>query len=93
MTLKKVFEQAKDVHVGAYIIYHKVAETSNQKAYADSEFKTTIDSDTLKDVFIKGCIVMSGQKIYTPIGYDGGVVISTDKTQFKPITLAPVDGE
>ena len=91
MTLEKVFEQAKDVHVGTYVVYYKDAEASNPKAYADAAFKTTIDTETLKDAFLKGCVVMSGEKVFAPIAFDGGLVISTDKTQFKPVTLLAVD--
>lgn len=62
--MKKIFENNDDLHVVARVIYAKTGDT---KAYADEKHTQTIDAATLKDLFVKGCLIVNGENIYKPI--------------------------
>lgn len=62
--MKKIFENSADLHVVARVIYAKTGDT---KAYADEAYTKTIDAATLYDLFVKGCLIVSGNYTYKPV--------------------------
>ena len=53
--MSKIFEDAKDLHVVATIIYNKSTDT---KAYKDSACTVQYKTSELKEAFIKGAIIV-----------------------------------
>lgn len=74
--LKRIFENASDLHVRARIIYTNEDVTT---AYIDPTGVFVIDADTLKDLYLKGLIVSDNGVLYTPISMeeDNGEVTVT----------------
>lgn len=52
--MSKIFEDAKDLHVVATIIYNK---SSDSKAYKDAECTEQFTTSELKEAFIKGALI------------------------------------
>lgn len=52
--MDKIYEDANEQHVRAFIIYKKANQT---KAYADAEYTTQLTTSELKNLFIKGAVV------------------------------------
>lgn len=65
--MAKIYEDAKDLHVVATLIYKKTAET---KAYKDSDLTIQYATSELKEVFTKGAlIVLEDGSIVKPFKY------------------------
>lgn len=65
--LTKFYEDANDQHVRAFFVYKKTGQT---KAYRDAEFTDQFTTSALKDVFIKGAIiVLEDGSLVKPIKY------------------------
>ena len=62
--MAKIYEDAKDVHVRATVIYKKSAET---KAYADSDFTVQMTTSELKDAYLKGAVIDVSGVQYIPV--------------------------
>lgn len=52
--MSKIYEDAKDLHVVATIIYNK---SSDSKAYVDAECTEQFTTSALKEAFIKGALI------------------------------------
>ena len=65
--MDRIYDQAKDQNVAALVIYGK--ETTDNKAYSDSECKVQMTTDELKDAFIKRALIKVGEKYFMPIDY------------------------
>ena len=52
--MSKIYEDAKDLHVVATIIYNK---SSDSKAYTDAECTKQFKTSDLKEAFIKGALI------------------------------------
>ena len=52
--MSKIFEDAKDLHVVATIIYNKSTDT---KAYKDAACTVQFKTSELKETFIKGAVI------------------------------------
>jgi hypothetical protein len=64
--MNRVYENYTDLHVRATYVYVK---TNDVYAYADSGKTVKIDSDTLKDLFEKGLIIVDGAIEYKPVSF------------------------
>ena len=65
--MDKIYEDANEQHVRAFIIYKKANQT---KAYADSTFETQLTTSELKNLFIKGAVIkLDSGDIVKPIKY------------------------
>ena len=53
--MSKIFEDAKDLHVVATVIYNKSTDT---KAYKDAACTVQFKTSELKEAFIKGAIIV-----------------------------------
>ena len=63
----KFYEDANDQHVRAFMVYKKTAQT---KAYKDSAYTEQYTTSELKNVFIKGAlIVLEDGSLVKPIKY------------------------
>lgn len=61
---EKIYGDAKDKYVAACKIYTKAADTY---AYADSACETKIEADDLKDLFIKGAVIITTAGMFKPV--------------------------
>lgn len=65
--MDKIYEDANEQHVRAFIIYKKNNQT---KAYADAACTTQLTTSELKNLFIKGAIIKLGDAEFVkPIKY------------------------
>ena len=65
--ITKLYEDANDQHVRAFYVYKKSGQT---KAYVDSAYTTQYTTSQLKDVFLKGAVVvLDDGAIVKPIKY------------------------
>jgi hypothetical protein len=86
-----IFEHANDLHVVARLVYVK---TNDAYAYSDSAKTAKIDAETLKDMFIKGVLIVDGDNLYKPVSLeiDEGVAtityVQTDGTVATTAVLA-----
>lgn len=81
--MSKIYEDAKDLHVVATYIYGKTSDTA---AYIDSGCTEKYKTSDLKEVFLKGGIIVIGEDCYTPLnfivksGIGSVTYVSADKT-------------
>lgn len=64
--MDKIYEKAKDLHVKATYVYGKTNDTA---AYTDSECTTKFTTSELKEVFLKGAVILIGGAYYTVLNY------------------------
>lgn len=63
--MNEIFARANEKFVKSVVIYGKA---SDNYAYADAEFKTKIDKDSLMNLCMKGFVVISyGAAFYNPV--------------------------
>lgn len=66
--MDKIYQDANDKNVAAYIIYKKSGQT---KAYADAATTVQLTTAQLKDAFSKGAIIkLEDGSFVKPIKYD-----------------------
>lgn len=65
--MNKIYDRYEDLHVRNTYIYVKSADVY---AYADSAKKVKIEAATLKNLFLKGAIIVDGTLEYAPISFD-----------------------
>lgn len=53
--MSKIYEDAKDLHVVATLVYNK---SSDSKAYKDAECTDQFTTSELKEAFIKGALIV-----------------------------------
>lgn len=59
-----IFDDAKDLHVSAYLLYGKKGET---KLYSDAACKTQVTTSVASDAFKKRVIVSYDGGLYAPV--------------------------
>ena len=64
--MSKVYERYEDLHVRKTYIYVKEDDVY---AYEDSDKKVKISADDLKDMFLKGTVIVDGTTEYSPTSY------------------------
>lgn len=64
--MTKVYEKYDDLHVRKTYIYVKNA---NAYAYLDAAKTVKISAADLKDLFLKGAVILDGTIEYTPVSY------------------------
>lgn len=90
---EKVYEDAKDKAVAACKVFTKSTDTY---AYADSECKVKIEAADLKDLFVKGAIIITTAGMFKPVSCkeaSGEVTltyVTTDTTTATTAKLATV---
>ena len=83
--MDKIYEDANEQHVRAFIIYKKANQT---KAYADSTFETQLTTSELKNLFIKGAVIkLDSGDIVKPIKYTESSNIGSVQQQQALISL------
>lgn len=66
--MDKIYQDANDKNVAAFVIYKKAAQT---KAYADADCTVQLTTAQLKDAFIKGAVIkLEDGAFVNPIKYD-----------------------
>ena len=65
--MDKIFEQAKDLHVVATIIYGNGSDT---KAYADIACTKAFKASELAEVFVKGALINIKGALYHPVNFN-----------------------
>lgn len=94
--MDSIFEHSNDLHVVARKVYVKVGDAY---AYSDSAKTKKIDTDTLTEVFVKGCVIVDGTKQYKPVSLDvtSGVAtltyVKADTTTATTAVLATLASE
>ena len=63
--MNKIFEQSKDLHVSASVIYGK----ADGKAYADEACTVQMTTAELKEAVIKRAIIQIGTDIFVPVAF------------------------
>ena len=66
--MDKIYQDAKDVHVVGTYVYGKT--TNDTYAYVDSGCTTKYKTSELKEAFLKGAVVVVGEKYYKPISFE-----------------------
>lgn len=65
--MAKIYEDAKDLHVAAVVIYNDGTDTN---AYKDSECEVQFTTSELKDAFVKGCVIeLTDVGLVKPVKY------------------------
>lgn len=64
--MDNIYEQGKDLHVRGTYIY---AKTGDSYAYLNSGKTEKIDAATLKDLFLKGAVIVDGDVQYKPVSF------------------------
>lgn len=65
--MSKVYERYEDLHVRKTYIYVKADDVY---AYEDSDKKVKISADDLRNLFLKGVVIVDGTIEYAPISFD-----------------------
>lgn len=63
--MEKIFEQAKDLHVVATLVYNN----GDEFAYTDAECTKKFKVSELKEVFVKGAMIVIDGAFYAPVSY------------------------
>lgn len=63
--MEKIFEQAKDLHVVATLVYNN----GDEFAYTDAECTKKFKVSELKEVFVKGAMIVIGGAFYAPVSF------------------------
>ena len=63
--MNKIFEQSKDLHVSASVIYGK----ADGKAYVDEACTVQMTTAELKEAVIKRAIIQIGTDIFIPVAF------------------------
>jgi hypothetical protein len=72
--MDKIYEDSKDLHVRKTCIYVK---TGNAYAYSDVATTVKIDAASLKDLFLKGAVVIDGAVQYNPTSFKMDATVGT----------------
>lgn len=64
--MSKVYEKYEDLHVRKTYVY---AKADDVYAYANADKTVKISSDDLKDLFLKGVVIVDGTTEYSPTSY------------------------
>ena len=69
--MEKIFEQAKDLHVVATLVYSNGTDTN---AYADAECTVQFKASELKEVFVKGALINVNGGLYKATSFIDGAI-------------------
>ena len=69
--MDKIFEQAKDLHVVATYVHGNGSDTN---AYADAECTKQFTVSELKEVFVKGALIVIDGALYKAVSFNEGVI-------------------
>lgn len=68
--MNQIFEQAKDLHVVATCVYNK----GDEFAYADAECTIKFKTSELKEVFVKGALIVIEDALYQAVSFNDGAI-------------------
>lgn len=75
----KFVEDAKDVHVRAYVVFGKASDNT---LYEDAELKTAVTEEDLNEYFKKGLVISvtveNTTTLFTPVSITGNIVSTVD---------------
>ena len=66
--MDKIFEQAKDLHVVATMIYNN---GTDEFAYTDAGCTKKFKANELKEAFVKGALISMANTLFKAVGYGG----------------------
>ena len=69
--MAQIFEQAKDLHVVATMVYGNGTDT---KAYSDAEYTKEFTVSELKEVFVKGALIDIKGVLYHAVSFNNGAI-------------------
>lgn len=69
--MSQIFEQAKDLHVVATMVYGNGTDT---KAYSDAECTKEFTVSELKEIFIKGALIDIEGALYHAVSFNDGSI-------------------
>ena len=70
--MDKVFQDAKDIHVTAVVVYGKSA---NSKLYEEAAYTNQVAQSVVEDAFLKGVLVVKvGDDYFRPVKVSGNKV-------------------
>ena len=78
----KLYEQSDDLHVRAVYVY---AKANDVYAYSDAATTAKIDCTTLRDIFLKGCVIVAAGVEYLPVSFSIDETVGT-------VTYVTTDG-
>lgn len=64
--MDRIFDDAKDKYVRATYVYGKASDTA---AYVDSECTEKYKTSALKEVFLKGAVIVIGSDLFAPLNF------------------------
>lgn len=70
--MDKIYENVNDLHVVATYIY-----VNEGNAYADSAYETQLKTSELKELFIKGALIVDNEDMFKPTGFKVDETIGT----------------
>lgn len=68
--MNKIYEQGKDLHVVATLVYNN----GDEFAYTDAECTNKFKTSELKEVFVKGALIVIDGNFYKAVSFADGVI-------------------
>lgn len=68
--MNKIYEQGKDLHVVATLVYNN----GDEFAYTDAECTNKFKTSELKEVFVKGALIAIQGNFYKPVSFTDGAI-------------------
>ena len=76
--MSKIFEQAKDLHVKAVVVFGK---TADHKLYANADYDAYLDANEVADAFTKGLLVIAvGDDTFVPVAFEDSKYVTVGIT-------------
>ena len=88
--MDKIYNQAKDVNVRGTYVYVKTATPADTNAYADDEYTRVFSEAELKDIFLKGMVIVDEGVFYKPASLaiaEGVATVSYAKEVSNAVTI------
>ena len=92
--MDKIYNQAKDVNVRGTYVYVKTATPADTNAYADDEYTRVFSEQELKDIFLKGMVIVDEGIFYKPASLaiaEGAATVSYAKEVSTVVTIFTVN--
>ena len=87
--MEKIFEQAKDLHVVATYVYGNGTDTI---AYVDAECETQFTASELKEVFIKGAMIVIGDALHKAVSFENDTIYYVDTVTVEDVSSVAIVG-
>lgn len=87
--MNQIFEQAKDLHVVATYVYGNGTDTN---AYTDAECETQFKISELKEVFVKGAMIVIEDALYKAVSFEDDTIYYVVAGENNAATIAGLEG-